>query len=74
MLDPVEFNGSVFLAFENDVNLGVLLMVMLASIPVNLREMDCTGKLWLFGEGTTCHSARTRDGGQRGQIDDGGLG
>lgn len=74
MLNAIEFDGSVFRAFENDVNLGVFLMVMVTSIPVNLSEMDSSGKLWSVGEGPPGDAARARHAGKGGQVDDGGLG
>ena len=73
MRNAIEFDCGVFSAFENDINLGVFLMVMLPCIPVNLREMDSSRKLGLFGKRTASNAAGAIDAREGVQIDDSGL-
>ena len=70
---PIQFDRCVVTALKNHVNLGVMLMVVLAGIAMNLRQVNGSGKLGPLSECSSGDTTGAIDGWQRVQIDDDGF-
>ena len=69
----VQFDGSLVIALQNDVQLCVLPMVMVGRIFANLGQVNRSRKLIAIGKGPTSHAAGARDPRQAGQVYDFGF-
>lgn len=69
----VEFDGRIGLAIQDNVNLGVMQVVMRSSILGDFRQVDCAGELILLFKGSASNPAGAGQGWQRWQIDQGGF-
>lgn len=70
MGNSVKLDGGIGFAIEHHVDLGLFLMVMLAGVLADLRQVNSAGKLIAVGEGSTGDAAGAGDPGQAVQIDD----
>lgn len=73
-LFSVQDDGSIWLASQNDVNLSMLLVVMLACVSADFSQVYRARKLVLVSESPTGDATRAGDPRQGSQIDNCWLG
>ncbi len=66
----IEFDRRTIAAFQDDVNLGVILVVMFARITADMCEMDGSRKFFAIGKCSAGDAAGAFDSRQGSQIDD----
>jgi hypothetical protein len=70
----VQLDPGLLVAVKDNVNLGVILMVVLAGVTTDLGQVNGTGKFFTIAKSSPSRAAGAIDGRQGGQIDDGWFG